>query len=279
MKENDVAAFATLFNTTAENVNQAIENGTVSELINGFKTGNKIMPNADFDTFQTNLKRQALTELDKNNLPKDVYDYVKASVKEKTERQLAKQYGISDYQNLDHLVESIIKTKTNTTPDEDVKALKQRITDMEADHQLKIESIGKQHETRFIDNELKRVIGKLPIDADGAKLENQQEIVMAMVKAKFNFSIDGDNIVTFKDGKPVRDTKLDPVPMAKIIEEFAKDYVNLRLDQGGRGDSSSHNGSKTINFAEYCEKNGLRPNTIELVKAQKELLEKGFKLE
>ena len=69
LKEQDVTALAALFGLTAENVNTAIENGTVSELISGFTTNTKLIPVKDYPTLEANLKRQAFMDLDKTNLP------------------------------------------------------------------------------------------------------------------------------------------------------------------------------------------------------------------
>jgi len=279
MKQEDVAALAGLLNSTAEEVGHAVENGTVSELINGFLPTVRIFAEKDFQTLSENLKRQALMEIDKTKLPKDIYDYVKGSVLEKAEKTLARQYGVDKYEGFDNLVEEIIKTKSKTPSDEETKALKQRIIEIETDYKSRLEMERKSYENRFIDAELNRVIGEIPIDAEGAKLENQQEIVRAMVKSKFAFNIDNDRILAVKDGNPVTDSKLDPVPLKDVIYNFAKDYVNLRPDQGGRGDSSSTKGSRTIDFADYCQKNGIMPNTMEMVKAKNDLESKGYKLE
>lgn len=280
MKDQDVTALAGLFNSTAENVSQAIENGTVSELITGFSTANKVIPVKDYPTLEANLKRQAFMELDKTNLPKEVFTYVKGSVLEKTEKELASKYGISgNYQNLDSLVEAIITTKVKTPSDDETKALKARIVEIETASKAELEKVSKTFENRFIDAELHRVIGELPIDADGAKKENQQEIVMAMVKQKFAIQLEGDKTVAYRDGKLVTDSKLDPIPLKDIISDFAKDYVNLRHEQGGRGDQSSTNGSKVINFVEYCENNGIKPNTTAQALAVRKLESEGYTLE
>ena len=278
MKQEDVTALAALLNLTAEDV-KAAEEGGLSELINQFLPTVKIMPVKDFDTFTENLKRQAITELDKTKLPREVFEYVKGSVLEQKEKSLAKQYGVTDYQNFDNLVEEIIKTKMKTPPDVDTQKLKDRIVELEDQHKTELASVAKTFDNRFIDMELNRAIDELPIEAEGDKLKNQQEVVRAMVKARHAFAVDNDKILTLRDGKPVTDTKLDPVPLREVVYMVAKDYVNLRPEQGGRGDKSSTNGSRKINFAEYCEKNGIRPNSVELVKAKRELEAKGIILE
>lgn len=279
MKENDVTALAALFGATAEDVSQAIESGTVSDLINKFSSTTKILPEKDFQILSENLKKQALLELDKTKLPKDVYDYVKGSVLEKTEKELARQYGVSDYVNLNGLVEQIIQTKSKATPDDETKALKQRIQEIESEKNTAIESVRKTFENRFIDTELNRVISELPIDADGVKLDNQKEMIRTLVKSKIAFQLDEDKIMAIKDGNPITDSKLDPIPLKDVIYGFAKDYVTLRPEQGGRGDSSStNNASRVVDFAEYCQKNNIPPNSIQMVNAKKELEGKGYKI-
>lgn len=279
MKQEDVTALAALFGSTAENVSTAIENGTVSELISGFTTNTKLIPVKDYPTLEANLKRQALMELDKTNLPADVFKYVKGSVLEKTEKELAKKHGVTEYQNLDDLVEAIIATKAKPASDDDSKRLKDRIVELETSHKTELEKVSKTFETRFINTELFRAVGELPIDAEGDKLKNQQEIVLAMAKQKIDFRMDNDQVVAYRDGKLVSDSKLDPIPVKDVIADLAKDYVNLRHEQGGRGDQSSTNGSKKIDFEKYCVENGIRPNSIELVKAKREFEAKGYKIE
>jgi len=278
MKQEDVTALAALLNRTAEEV-KAAEEGGLSKLIDEFLPTVKVMPVQDFETLTENLKRQAITELDKTKLPRDIFEYVKGSVLEQKEKTLAKQYNVTDYQNFDSLIEEIIKTKMKTPPDVDTQKLKDRIIELEDQHKAELANVSKTFDNRFIDMELNRVIDELPIEAEGDKLKNQQEVVRAMVKARHAFAVDNDKILTLRDGKPVTDTKLDPVPLREVVYMVAKDYVNLRPEQGGRGDKSSTNGSRKINFAEYCEKNGIRPNSVELVKAKRELEAKGIILE
>jgi hypothetical protein len=279
MKDIDVTALAGLFNVTAEDVKAADENGGLSELINGFTTSTKMIPVKDYPTLEANLKRQAFMELDKAHLPKEVFTYVKGAVLEQTEKELAKKHGIESYQNLDDLVEAIITTKAKPASDDETKKLKERIVELETNHKNELENVSKTFQNRFIDTELNRAISELPIEAEGNKLDNQQEIVRAMVKSKFDFTIENDKIVTFKDGKPVTDVKLDPVPLKDVVYGFAKDYVNLRPEQGGRGDKSSTNGSRKIDFEKYCIDNGIKPNSVEMVKARRELESKGYTFE
>lgn len=279
MKDIDVTALAGLLGSTAENVKSAEENGGLSELINGFTGANKVIPVKDYPTLEANLKRQAFMDLDKTNLPKEVFAYVKGSVLEKTEKELAKKHGIAEYQNLDDLVEAIITTKVKTPSDDEVKQLKQRIVDIETESKAKLDQVSKTFETRFINTDLLRAVSELPIDADGDKLKNQQEIVIAMAKQKLEWRMEGDRTVAYRDGKLVSDSKLDPIPAKEVIADLAKDYVNLRHEQGGRGDQSSTNGSKTISFADYCEKNGIKPNTIEMAVAKRKFETEGYKLE
>lgn len=279
MKQEDVTALAALLGSTAENVNTAIENGTVSELISGFTTNTKLIPVKDYPTLEANLKRQALMELDKTNLPADVFKYVKGSVLEKTEKELAKKHGVTEYQNLDNLIDEIIATKAKPTSDDDSKKLKDRIVELETNHRTELEKVSKTFETRFINTELFRAVGELPIDAEGDKLKNQQEIVLAMAKQKIDFRMENDQAVAYREGKLISDSKLDPIPIKDVIADLAKDYVNLRHEQGGRGDQSSTNGSKKIDFEKYCVENGIRPNSIELVKAKRDFEAKGYKIE
>ncbi len=278
MKQEDVTALAALLNRTAEEV-KAAEEGGLSKLIDEFLPTVKVMPVQDFETLTENLKRQAITELDKTKLPRDIFEYVKGSVLEQKEKALAKQYGVTDYQNFDNLVEEIIKTKMKTPPDVDTQKLKDRILELEDQHKTELANVSKTFDNRFIDMELNRAIGELPIEAEGDKLKNQQEVVRAMVKAKHSFTVDNDKILTIRDGKPVTDTKLDPVPLNEVVYMVAKDYVNLRPEQGGRGDKSSSGGAGIINFTKYCEDNHLRPNSLEMLKAKKDFEAKGYKLE
>lgn len=278
MKQEDVAALAGLFNSTAETVNQAVEDGKVSELITAFSNQNKVFSTADFDKFQDNLKKQALTELDKNNLPQPVYEYVKGSVLEKAEKDLAKAYGL-ERKPLKELVEDIISTKTKTNPDDEVQRLKARIVEVENDYNTKLTTERSAFKQQFVNAELERIIGDLPIDAEGEKLTNQRDIVRTMLSQKIAFDYENGILTATREGKLVTDSKLDPVPVKDVIYEFAKNYVNLSPAKGGRGDSSSTSGSRTINFAEYCEKNGIMPNSMEFVGKKRELESKGYKLE
>lgn len=277
-KEKSVAELAGLLLSTAEEVDRAIEDGTISDVIKNFTSQVKIMSNQDFDTFSKNLKSQALTELDKNNLPQPIYEYVKGSVLEKLEREIAKENGLTA-KPIKQLIEDVIVAKTKTNPDDESKRLKQQIVDLENEWSNKLNTAQTTFESKFIDNEIERLVGDLPIDAEGDKLDNQREIVRTMIKGKLQFKWDDGKIIPIKDGNAMVDSKLDPLPVKDVIYGFAKDYVNLSPEKGGRGDSSSSSGSRTLNFAEYCEKNNIQPNSMELVAKRNELLSKGYKLE
>ena len=88
---------------------------------------------------------------------------------------------------------------------------------METNHKTELEKVSKTFETRFINTELLRAVGELPIDAEGDKLKNQQEIVIAMAKQKIEFRMENDQTVGYREGKLISDSKLDPIPVKDVI--------------------------------------------------------------
>lgn len=285
MKENDVVALAGLLGKSAEDVGAAIENGGVSEFIESYTGGHTIMASDDFDTFKTNLANQTISDLAKaERIPKPIYDRVKGTVLELTEKQVAEKHGVSDYSGFDDLLNKVITKAEN--PTEDVKALKDQIELIQAQAAQKEQELLAQNDTRYADLRLSEAVKSLPIDAgdDKDKLEKQRQIVRTMFDSEHKVRVDGNSLVVQvnKDGewKDVVDAKLDPIPYEQVLSDYAKGIVNLKSPAGGgRGDKSS-TGSKggEVNFAEYCEKNNIPPNSFKMIEAKKKLTADGYTL-
>ena len=277
MKENDVAKLASLFKTKPEVLSPLIEEG-LSEFIEKFESSHTIMPVADFEKFKENHKASVVNDLMTGEIPKPIYDRVKGTVLEMKEKDLAKRYGVDSFDGYDDLVSKIVESKAKN-PD-DVNKLKAEIDKLTATHEEKIKGLEKGYNDRFVNLNLNKLINELPIDAEGVKLDNQREIVRTMVRSHFGFNIDGDRMVVTKDGQPITDSKLDPIPPIDVISSYAKDYVNLKSPgSGGRGDgSSTHTSLKSVSISKYLADNKIPVNGFEHAKVLKDFKEKGVEI-
>lgn len=278
MKEENVASLASLFKTKPETLSPLIENGGLDEFIETFAKSHTIMTADDFEKFKANHKQGVIDGMQNGEIPKPIYDRVKGTVLEMKEKELSKKFGIESFDGFDDLVGKIVESKAKNP--EDVTKLKAQIDQLSADYTQKLQDTERQYNDRFISIRLNEVIGGIPIDADGVKLENQRDIIKTMVKANFGFKVNGDQVVITKGGEPIVDSKLDPVPMMDVIMTYAKDYVNLKSPgSGGRGDGSSAGSSlKSVSMSKYMKENGIKPNSFEHARAVKDFKEKGIEI-
>jgi len=266
MKENDVAALASLLNKKPEDVSAALEGDGISGLIDEFKTGHEIFTSTELDSLKTNLQNSFDAELvNRKELPKPVYDRIKGGVLEMTEKELAGKFGIDSYNGVTDLVNKIVESKAKSP--KDVAELKAQIDQLVEDHARELDEVKSTNNNRFKSLRLKEFVDSVPIDAEGALLENQREILRTMIESKFKFDIADDSLVIAESPVEHLQKNLDPRPIPEVFNEFAKLYVNVKSpNSGGRGDSSSasSSGMKSVNLKDHMQKHGIRPNSLEL---------------
>lgn len=283
--EKEVAKLATLLNQKPEQVEKALNEGKLGEVIDSFVKDHTIMTNDEFEGLKTNLKTELIPEVKNqvideisggSSIPKPIYDKVKGNVLEMTEKALSKKYDVNEFNGIDDLVSKIVESHAK---DPEVEKYVKRINELTAEHEQEVEALKNESKKRFISSELNRIYDSIPIDAEDVKLENQRKILRSLISSEFEFDVDNDRVVIKK--APIEHLKknLDPLPIDEVILNYAKDFVNIKSsDGGGRGSGSSAGGSKIVNIKEYCEKNGIAINSPEHAKVFKEFTEKGYEI-
>jgi len=277
MKEQDVARLAVLLNKKPEDVNTALEDGGISEMIDELESGRVTYTTDDFETFKSNFKTELETEwASTGKIPKGIYDRAKGLALEVREKEIAREHGIDSWSGLDDLVAKI-SNKQAKNP-EDVTKLKDQIDKLTADYESKILDLSTQNDQRFIESKINELVNNVPIDAKDKVLANQRKILKTMINSEIKFKVDSDNIVI--EGAPVsfKQNNLDPRPLQDVVNDFAKDYVSLSSGSGGRGDKSSTSTQTSVDFEKYCKDNGIRPNTPEHFAALKKFKDDGVEI-
>jgi len=266
MKENDVAALASLLNKKPEDVSAALEGDGISGFIDEFKSGHEIFTSDELTGLKTNLQASFEAELStRKDLPKPVYDRVKGAVLEMTEKELAGKFGIDSYNGVSDLVNKIVESKAKNP--EDVTKLKAQIDQLVEDHSRELEEVKSTNNKRFKSLRLKEFVDSVDIDAEGDLLNNQREILRTMIESKFQFDVNDNGLVITESPVNHLQKNLDPRPIPEVFNEFAKLYVNVKSpNSGGRGDGSSAGSSsmKSVSLSEHMEKTGIQKNSIEL---------------
>jgi hypothetical protein len=279
MKEQDVASLASLLKIEPEKVSAAIENGGISDFVNEFTSGHEVFTKSELDGLKNNLKSEFEGEVLNGKIPKAIYDRAKGFALEATEKKIAEQFGVGDYDGgMEGLVNKIVESKAKNP--EDVTKLKSRIDELVSEHEREVSELRSSNDRRFVNLRINEIVNKIPIDAEGVKLDNQRKMLRALIAAEFDFGVNDDSVVVNKAPVNFKQKNLDPIPVGDVIMEFAKDYVNLRSDGGGRGDTSSTRSSsmKTVNIKEYMAEKGIQPNSVELFQAIKQFEKDGVEI-
>lgn len=229
---------------------------TLKSLLDKAKTGRTVFTADEFTRFKENHRGEVTAEMvtlaKSQKLPKELYDVVKGSVLEQTERDAAKKHGITKWESHDDLIEQIRSKAGNSTEAEkrlnalqaehdQLKAVNQRLA------QEKEEAAGlasKEVHKLKIATAKESAISGVTFDVAEDKVVNQQGILRSLVESKYDFAVVNDKIVALEKGtdKPVKNpVTLDAVPISELYIQVAKDYA-LPLkspEQGGRGTGSS----------------------------------------
>lgn len=293
MEKNDVEFFGTLLNTKPEDVEQAITDGTLGEKIKSLK----LMNTAEVETLKTNLSKEVkenhiteLVEEAKNgSLNKDLYKVIKGSTLEMTEKDLAKEHGITEFDGINDLVQKAISKNKGQTDDTKVLELSQKITDLQGINTKLVkdkEQAVKEAETKANNMVLSRdkrdLVNGVPFDFAGVeqtdleKVSGQRrQIVESVFDARYSLAFDGNNVVVQdKEGNIIKNpATLDPIPASDVINLIPVELgIKIKSPEaGGQGGSSSGgNGSAPFKdgqeFEAYCAERGINRHSAEGIK-------------
>jgi len=279
--ENSVTALGQLLGLEPEVVKGALEDDSLVSRINDFKENNRIQKKADFEKFETNLRKETedayyqklINDAKSGDLNGDLYKTIKGMALQMTEKDLAKRYGVENYKNLQDVIDQV-KQSSGGTDDEKVKDLTDKINELK-EANLKLEKKAedavseekRKYKTRFLETELSQAVGTLPFDFDGLGAEEKQaaqnttkEIISSVFATRYKLGTDDDYsavTVSDKNGDVVKsEATREPVPVTDVLVKLAKE-LNMKLkspEKGGQGGSSSQSSTST-SFASEADLN------------------------
>ena len=212
-----------------------------------------------------------------NEVPRELYNKVKAAAFESIEKDLAKEHEITEYNGLKDLVSKAI-SKINSgkgnqdEKDKQIELLKSNLLKAEQDKESAVNELKTKFEGEFISRDLNSALKALPLDYEGDVLDKQSKLLTSAFNSEYKLGRKGEHTVVLdKDGKPVLDKLGDPQPVSEVIKSFATGYgfKIKEADPGGRGTGSSTTSSplKGKDFNAYLEEKGIKPMTDEADKA------------
>ena len=276
--DKTVAALSGLLGLDPEVVKVSIEEDTLDSRITDFKDKNRVQKKDDFEKFETNLKKETREAYDKELLLKaksgelegDLYKAIKGATLQMKEKDVAKKFGITDYNNFDDLLDKATKSQSGGTDDEKVKAFEGKISELkEANLMLDkkatdaVSAVEQKYKNRFLDTELKAAIRGLPFDFNGAEdkdraIKSVTEMVESVFKNRFDLSTNDDYSavsVSDKNGEVVKsEATREPVPVSEVLSRLTKEF-NIKMkspEKGGQGGQSSQS-STSNSFASFDE--------------------------
>jgi hypothetical protein len=229
-----------------------------------------------------NAKQEAVDALgtDGKPLPSNVYNRAKGDAFEKAEKDIAKDYGVTEWDGIKDLIARIVTHEKDSgkgdlnealrTKEEKIEDLRNRLKTALEEKDKEIADVQQRFDSQLVDMEINAAIDELPIDAEGETLVNQRDVLKTMFKTKHKLDRREDRtVVSDAQGNPMKNRLGDPVGIAEVLKDFAPKWVGLKSDpEGGRGGSSTDvksQGFKSINnhdeLLNYAEKHQIEPGT------------------
>lgn len=207
-------------------------------------------------------------------IPETVYKKIAGAAIESKERNLAKEYGITDYSNLQDLLTKIAESKNGKGMDEaakqQIEQLKTEIKKLEQEKNEAETKISSKYESEFINRDFETALSVLSdLDCPEEAKQAQSTLVKNAFKGQYKLGRkDGKTIVLDEENKALTDRVGDPLPVSDVLKQVVKSS-GLKFkepDLGGRGAASSTgtiNDLKGVDFSKALEKRGVKPNTSE----------------
>lgn len=287
MKEKDVAFFSALLNEDAETVQKYAEEGTLSDQLGEF------VPKEQVDKLKVNLSKEVreshLNELTeqakKGELDGDLYKAIKGASYQMLEKDLSKEYGVEDYDNVRDLISKAITNNTTKTDDAKLKEYEDKITRLqEANTKLvsekdeAVKQARNEYESKILSREKSDYVSKIPFDFSDVEdteldktKESRQKIVADVFDARYSMEFKDDQIVVKdKDGNALmNEATYDPIPPSDVMRKIAYELgIKLKSpESGGQGGQSSGKKSSRFKdvdeFEKYCQDKGIVPTSAE----------------
>jgi len=292
MKENDVEFIGTLLGLKPEDVNSALEEGTIGDKIKALN----LMRGDQIETLKENLskdvKQSYFSELvekaKKGELDQDLYKPIHGAVLEMTEKDLAKTYQVERAP-----LKDMIAKISNNGQSNDKEQLSQKIRDLqEVNERLvkeKEEAVTEaktEYEGKVLMRDKTDQLNALPLDfsdVEEAELDkvttSRKQILKDVFDARYTLSFSDDKLVVKNgEGKIIKNTAtLEPLAVSDVMSGLARE-LGLKLkspESGGQGGSSSGQNANSAfaseeAFRKHCEDKRINPMSAEGVKLWKE---------
>lgn len=230
-------------------------------------------------TLINNSNKQYLEKADfeLTQVPKPLYSKIAAAALESKEKHLAKEYGVTEYKDLQDLLGKIAESTKGKGVDETLKqqieTLKGTIKSLEQEKEKSVNDVRSQYENEFIDRDFGSALLQLNLDYDDEVKEKQRKLLTSAFNSEYKIERKNKtNIVLDKEGKPVLNKLGDPEQITNVLKTFASDYgFKIKTeDPGGRGGASSTQSGNTLKgktFDAYLAEKGIKPHTDESDKA------------
>ena len=284
MEKNDVEFLGTLLGEKPEAVEQAVTDGVLSEKIKALK----LMRSDEVETLKTNLAKQVkenhINELVESakagEIDKTLYGVIKGAVVEKTERTLAKEYGVTEFNGINDLVSKAISKNKGQTDDTQIQELSQKILDLQgintklvSEKDTAITAAEKKAHDMVLQRDKRDLVNSVPFDfsdVEQADLEKKtgqrRQIVESVFDARYVLAFEGDKVVVKdKEGNMIKDpATLEPVQPGVVMNAIPSDLgIKIKGPEGGGQGGSSSTGQGDAAFKDaaefnaYCNEKGI----------------------
>jgi hypothetical protein len=265
VKEQDVAYISEQFGISKEIVESSVNDGTLSQRIKDSLVDKVIYNKEEFETFKTNLTTEAsdnyfrslVEKANKGDIPNELHKPIKGAALQQLERDLSKDYEITDYSNVKDLISKAIQKqsangKPNAELEKQVDELKTVNLRLAQEKEDALKTVEQKYKSQNIERDKLDALRQTPYDYSEVKPEELEKVKLRtqnLLKSVFDseYMLDYDDknrlVVKDKEGNIKKNSAtLDPVPVKDVLVELAVEY-NLKLqspDQGGQGGKSSH---------------------------------------
>ena len=292
MESKDVTFFSTLLNIKAEEVEGAITDGSLGEKV----TALGMLSKEQVDTLKVNhakeVKSNHITELveeaKKGDLNPELYKVIKGASYEMLEKDLSKEYGVTEFEGIRDLVSKAIKNKTGKTNDtalqeltdkhESLKQVNIKLVE-EKDEAVKLAKA--EYEGKLLKREQQDVTNKVPFEFSNVKADELETVAASrkgilndVFNARYELGFDETGPVVMKEGKIMTNpATLEPLPVLDVMVSLATELGMplISPESGGQGGRSSGGKGGTVfttqeEFDAYCENNKINPTSAEGIK-------------
>jgi hypothetical protein len=281
MANEDVTLISGLFNIEPEIVEASIKDGALGARIvdsltkkNLFDAKSKKI--LDIESFKQNFKadvtnsyfNELVEQSKKGDVPQELFKNIKGAALQQKEKEFAKKYEITEYSNLDDLVDKVAsKTTANGKP---IPEYEKKIHDLQEinlklvkEKDEALNTVETKYKSLALDREKQDAFRQIPINLTKFKeteVEEAKKRIQKVVLSVFenDYALDFDEkqrpVVKDKAGVIQKNlATLEPLSVSEVMTNVAKySGIDLRSpDTGGQGDQSSR--SSESSFTNYEE--------------------------